>query len=99
MGYQDSSEYSLDISHFAPSSSETSVCSVEPGSAEDLSKIVRYPDLTHQHLLTHSFPVAMHLGIKPDALRCEGWRTCLKPGVLFDERRTDRDVTLQRDKG
>jgi len=35
-----SNEYSFDISHPAPSASEASVCSVEPGSAEDLSKII-----------------------------------------------------------
>ncbi|KAF8489288.1 FAD-binding domain-containing protein [Russula emetica] len=36
-----SSEYLLDISHSSPSVSEASVCSVEPGSAEDVSKIIR----------------------------------------------------------
>jgi hypothetical protein len=40
-GYPASSGYSLDISHPAPSASEASVCSVEPGTAEDVSKIVR----------------------------------------------------------
>ncbi|KAF8489270.1 hypothetical protein F5888DRAFT_1747381 [Russula emetica] len=35
-----SSEYLLDISHPSPLASEASFCSVEPGSAEDVSKIV-----------------------------------------------------------
>ncbi|KAF8486369.1 FAD dependent oxidoreductase [Russula ochroleuca] len=35
------SEYLLDIEHAAPSSTEASACSVEPGSAEDVSEILR----------------------------------------------------------
>ena len=35
-------EYLLDISHAASSSSQPSTCSVEPGSAEDVSMIVSY---------------------------------------------------------
>jgi len=53
MGGQASPEYLLDISHAAPSSSQVSTCSVEPGSAEDVSKIVSYLDLMHQLLPTH----------------------------------------------
>jgi hypothetical protein len=34
-------EYSFDISHAASSSTEASACSVEPGSAEDVSEIVK----------------------------------------------------------
>ncbi|KAI0290497.1 FAD-binding domain-containing protein [Russula brevipes] len=34
-------QYSIDISHWSPASSENSTCSVEPGSAEDVSKILR----------------------------------------------------------
>ncbi len=98
MGCQASSEYQLDISHFAPSSSETSVCSVEPGSAEDVGKIVRYLDLTLQHLPTCIFLVT-YLGIKRNALCGERWRTCRESGIFLDSRRTDRDDTLQRDKG
>ena len=40
MGNQASSEYVLDLSHASASSSQVSVCSVEPGSTEDVSKIV-----------------------------------------------------------
>jgi hypothetical protein len=40
MDNQATPEYLLDISHAAASSSEASVCSVEPGSTEDVSKIV-----------------------------------------------------------
>ncbi|KAI0284518.1 hypothetical protein BC826DRAFT_960564 [Russula brevipes] len=34
-------QYWSDISHYSPSSSEVSACSVEPGSAEDVSTILR----------------------------------------------------------
>ena len=40
MGDQAAPEYLLDISHAISSSSQPSICSVEPGSAEDVSKIV-----------------------------------------------------------
>ena len=46
-------EYLIDISHPASSSSQASTCSVEPGCAEDVSKIVSYPDPIHRLLLTH----------------------------------------------
>ena len=39
---QASPQYSSDISHTYVSSSEDSACSVEPGSAEDVSNIVSY---------------------------------------------------------
>jgi hypothetical protein len=98
MGYQASSEYSFDISHPADSASEASVCSVEPGSAEDVSKIVRYSDLTQQDLPTRIF-VDTYPGIKPNALCREGWRTRREPGIFLNDGRTDCDDTLQRDKG
>ena len=41
IGDQAASEYLFDISHASSASSEESACSVEPGSAEDVSKIVR----------------------------------------------------------
>ncbi|KAI5120528.1 hypothetical protein M0805_004536 [Coniferiporia weirii] len=39
--YPSSSEYGLDIEHYANSSTQESVCSVEPGSAEDVGVILR----------------------------------------------------------
>ena len=48
-------EYLFDISHASLSSTEVSACSVEPGSAEDVSKIVRYPNLTQLLFPTHLF--------------------------------------------
>jgi hypothetical protein len=39
--YQATLEYLFDISHSSASSSEASACSVEPGTAKDLSRIVR----------------------------------------------------------
>ena len=40
IGEQAKPEYFLDLSHASASSSEASVCSVEPGTAEDVGKIV-----------------------------------------------------------
>jgi hypothetical protein len=40
MANQATPEYLLDTSHASASSSQASVCSVEPGSAEDVGKIV-----------------------------------------------------------
>jgi hypothetical protein len=45
-------EYLLDMAHASASSSEMSACSVEPGSTEDVSKIVRHLNLLHQLLPT-----------------------------------------------
>ena len=98
MGYQASSEYLLDISHPAPSASEASICSVEPGSAEDVSKIVRHSNLTKRHFPTRTF-IDTYLGIKPNSLCCEGRRTRREPRIFRDAGRTDIDDTLQRDKG
>ena len=92
-----SPDYLNDISHASLSSTEASACSVEPGSAEDVSKIVGYPNLTYQLLLTHDF-IAMYPGVESNAFRCERWRTCHQSGIFFNERCTDHDVTLQRDK-
>src|SRR6267154_4046383 len=52
---QAASEYSSDIYHASNSSSEVSACSVEPGSAGDVSKIVSHPTLARQVLLSHIF--------------------------------------------
>ena len=90
-------EYLFDISHASPASSETSACSVEPRSSEDVSKIVRQPDPTHQLLPTRIF-IATYLGIKPNAICGERWRAHHEPRVFLDDGRTDRHVTLQRDK-
>ncbi|KAI0291689.1 hypothetical protein BC826DRAFT_1021694 [Russula brevipes] len=46
MGDQAAPQYFSDVSHASPLSSKVSACSVEPGSAEDLSKIVRCPSIT-----------------------------------------------------
>ena len=87
-------EYSLDISHAASSSSQASTCSVEPGSAEDVSKIVSYLHLMHQ-LLTTRFLVVTYSGITPNTLCGERWRTRNEPRILLNERGRDRDDTLQ----
>jgi hypothetical protein len=94
MGYQASSECSFGISHSAPSALEASVRSAEPGSAEDVSKIVRCSDLTQQDLPTRVF-VDTCPGIKPNPLCGKGWRTLREPGIFLDDGRTDFDDTLQ----
>ena len=52
MGDQAAPEYLLDMAHASASSSEMSACSVEPGSTEDVSRIVRHLDLLHRLLQT-----------------------------------------------
>jgi hypothetical protein len=52
MGDQAAPEYLLGMAHASASSSEVSACSVEPGSTEDASEIVRHPDLLHRLLPT-----------------------------------------------
>ncbi len=49
---QASPEYLIDISHPSAASSQASTCSVEPGSAEDVSKIVSHLYQTHKLLPT-----------------------------------------------
>jgi hypothetical protein len=94
MGDQATLEYSFDISHAVSSSSEASTCSVEPDTTEDVSKIVSYPDLTHQHWQTRVLP-ASYFGIDPDAICGERWRTRHESEFFVNERRSDRVVTLQ----
>jgi hypothetical protein len=91
-------EYLSDIHHTSNSSSEVSACSVEPGSAGDVSKIVSHPTLMRQVLLTHIF-IAAYPGTKPDTFRSERWRTHYQPGIFLHARSTDLNDTLQRHKG
>src|SRR6266849_2644057 len=57
MDDQASPEYSIDISHPPAASSQASTCSVEPGSAEDVGKIVSHhpPTLRFFRRKFHSF--------------------------------------------
>ena len=96
MGDQAAPEYTLDISHVATSSSQESACSVEPGSADDVSKIVSHPYSTNQHCQTHVL-LASYSGIDPNTIWGEMWRTHYKPGILLDERCRDCHDALQRD--
>jgi hypothetical protein len=97
MGDQATSEYLSDISHYSFASSEASACTVEPGSAEDVSKIVRSSDPLHQLFPTRIF-IAMYPGTKPNTICSERWGARHKPGIFLNERRADHDVPLQRDK-
>src|SRR5947209_7118717 len=78
-------QYTSDVLHYFSSSSQKSTCSVEPGSAEDVSKIVRYILLV---LLSASTDDTSSLvecsGNHPRAIRDQGWRLCYKPQLFFD---------------
>ena len=97
IGYQASPEYLSDILHAGSSSTQASACSVEPGSVEDVSKIVRYLILTHQ-LLPTRISVVTYPRVKSNALCRERRRTRREPRIFLDERCTNCDVALQRDK-
>ena len=91
---QASPQYLSDISHFTVSSTQQSACSVEPGSTEDVSKIVSYLYLMKHISPTHIF-LAFISGIKPNPFRGERWRTYTEPGIFLNERRGDRSDALQ----
>ncbi len=74
MGAQASPEYTSDIFHPSSSSSEVSACSVEPGSAEDVSKIVSHPTSMCQLFLT-LISIATYPRTKPNTFCREGWST------------------------
>lgn len=90
-------QYVSDVSHYFSSSSQVSTCSVEPGSAEDVSKIVRYILLVP---LSASADVALssvgRSGNYPHAIRDQGWRACYESGIFFDNERANFDDALQR---
>ena len=83
IGDEAAPEYSIDISHAASSSSQASTCSVEPGSTEDVSKIVSYLDMMHQ-LLPTLVSTATYPGIKPNTLCGEKWGSCHEPRIFLD---------------
>jgi hypothetical protein len=99
MDDQASPEYLIDMSHPSPASSQASTCSVEPGSAEDVSKIVSHLYPTTHKLFSDEHFTASYSGINPNAFWGEKWGAQHEPGVFLDERRRDRDDTLQRDEG
>lgn len=68
-------EYSFDISHAVSSSSEASSFSVEPGSAEDVSIIVSYPDLTLQNWTSVSLASYFRINPTPFAVKGGGHAT------------------------
>jgi hypothetical protein len=86
-------EYSSDIYHASNASSQASACSVEPGSARDVSKIVSHPTSMRHFLLTQIF-IATHPRTKPNTFRSERWRTRYQPGIFLHERSTDLNDTL-----
>jgi hypothetical protein len=97
IGAQATPEYSSDIFHASDANSEVSACSVEPGSAGDVSKIVRHPTSMRTVLLTHIF-IVTYPRTKPNTFRSERWRTHYQPGIFLHERSTDLNDTLQRHK-
>ncbi|KAF8260159.1 FAD-binding domain-containing protein [Lactarius quietus] len=84
--YPESPAFARDISHWANSSSQISTCSVRPGTAEDLSLIVRELGLTRT----------------PFAIKCSGHSTnpgfSSTPGVQISMVRF-RDIVLNEEEG
>ena len=77
-GDQASTQYLSDISHYSLSSSQESACSVEPGTAEDVSKIVGSREsIHHRPLLNHALLLLYILGSTrtPFAVKGEGHST------------------------
>jgi hypothetical protein len=90
-------EYLLDIHHASNASFEVSACSVEPGSAGDVSKIVSHPTLMRRVLFTHIY-TATNPRSKPNTNCSERRRTRYQPGIFLHDRSTDLNDTLQRHK-
>jgi len=90
-------EYLLDIHHASNASFEVSACSVEPGSAGDVSKIVSHPTLMRRVLLTHIM-TATNPRSKPNTFCSERRRAQHQPGIFLHERSTDLNDTFQRHK-
>jgi hypothetical protein len=97
INFQASPEYSSDLHHASNLSSQVSACSVEPGSAEDVSKIVSHPTSMRQVFLAHIF-IATYPRTKPNPFRSERRRTRHQPRILLHQRSTDLNDTLQRHK-
>ena len=87
-------EYSSDNYHASNASSEVSACSVEPGSAADVSKIVSHPTSMPKVLLTH-IRIATYPRTKPNSFRSQRWRTQYQPGIFLHGRSTGLNDTLQ----
>jgi hypothetical protein len=69
--YPGSLQYTTDMNHWAASSSDTSACSVRPGSAADVGAIVRYLDVSAPWQLDDgsTFPLAEDCWWHEDAIR------------------------------
>lgn len=92
--------YAFDNAHYFLSSSQSSSCSVEPGSTPDVSKIVRYIFLV---LLSASADhvtssLVEYFGKNPHAICDHGRRVCYEPGIFFDTRRANFNEALRRDQ-
>jgi hypothetical protein len=61
--------YEHDIAHYAGSSTQESLCSVEPGNPTDVGKIVCYPLLDRISNLEYFLPSAETSGPNSDAIR------------------------------
>ena len=94
IGVQAAPEYSSDNYHASNASSEVSACSVEPGSAGDVSKIVSHPTSTPKVLLTH-IRIATYPRTKPNSFRSERRRSRYQPGIFLHKRSTGLNDTLQ----
>jgi len=91
-------QYTSDVSHYSLSSIQDSACSVEPGSVEDVSKIVKYSVPMSVAPDDIFFCTAKDPGNMEDAFRCKRWWTHHESRILVDIWRADRIVTLQLHK-
>jgi hypothetical protein len=75
--------YGRDIAHYAGSSTQESLCSVEPGNPTDVGKIVCDPLLDRVFNLDFFFPPAETSGPNSDAIRSKRRWTHHEPRVFL----------------
>ena len=68
-------QYTEDIEHWAGSSTQDATCSVEPGNAEDVGKIVRLSTILPHTMPSSHARVATDRRVDEDTIRREHWYT------------------------
>jgi hypothetical protein len=87
--------YLSDNFHYSLASSQQSACSVEPGTAEDVSEIVSSRELNTPATTKPGFLVAGHLSKFPNILCGERGRSCDKSGFFLNAGCSDFDDAIQ----
>ncbi|KAH9990399.1 hypothetical protein BJV77DRAFT_1124207 [Russula vinacea] len=77
------SEYLFDIEHATPSSTEASACSVEPGSAEDVSEIVE--DMHRTLDFVHNRRTYFDVTLQRDECQLMSGTVEIGPGLIWDQ--------------